>query len=85
MIKLKQSLKDHNIKLEFLEMESDGCYIPKLRTMFINQNLSEKNMKKVIYHELKHGLDHTEFVALYSNANHRHKMEAEADIFVIDQ
>lgn len=85
MVGLKQILKEHKIKLEFLEMESEGCYIASIRTMFVNQCLSEDEMKRVILHELKHGLDHTEYVALYRSATHRSKMEAEADIYVLDQ
>lgn len=85
LLKLTRSLKERGIKLAIIEMESDGCYIAELRTIFVNQKLSEESMKEVIYHELKHGLDHSEFLELYNIPVFRSKMEAEADSYMFDR
>lgn len=85
MEKLKLKLKDNGIKLAVVEMESRGCYLPDLRTMFVRQGLSEAKTKEVIYHELKHALDHHEFAALYKTSVNQLKMESEANMYMIDE
>lgn len=72
------------IDIEVVDMESNGCFIPRLKKIFINQKLSEEEMKLVIYHELKHALDHSDFYELYNLPKFRSKMESEAQIYVID-
>ena len=80
---LKEKLKDFDIKLVFMDIESKGYYIPEWRTIFVASSLSEESAKEVIYHELKHGLDHTEFAELYKLPIFHYKMESEANDYKI--
>ena len=56
-MKIDELLKKYNIKLfeypPFL-LDRAGFYYAPLRTVYINSALSEKEKKKVIYHELGH-------------------------------
>src|SRR5699024_11188056 len=81
--KLINELKKFEIELEIIEMESDGCYLPRLKKVFVNQSLDEIEMKKVVYHELFHGIEHAEFAALYHLPTYHSKMEREADNYMI--
>ena len=83
--KLILRLKENDIKLAVIEMESSGCYLPDLRTMFVKEGLTESKTKEVIYHELKHALDHHEFAALYKITVNQLKMENEANLYMIDE
>ncbi len=85
MLEIKESLYKLGIKLEFIEMESKGCFINDLKTMFVNNALSENEIKMVIYHELKHALDHADYVCLYKKPIYLIKMESEANDFMIRQ
>lgn len=85
MRKLILRLKENDIKLAVIEMESSGCYLPDLRTMFVKEGLTESRTKEVIYHELKHALDHHEFAALYKITVNQLKMENEANLYMIDE
>ena len=38
----------NGIKLVLLNLESDGCYIPSLKTIFINKRLDETKQKEII-------------------------------------
>jgi len=58
---VKKVLHEPGIDVVSIEMESDGCY----NKIFINSSLSPTDAKKVIYHEVKHVLDHKEFAELY--------------------
>lgn len=80
---VKKMLQEHGIDIEPIEMESDGCYISELDKIFINSSLSPEEAKKVIYHEIKHVLDHKEFSELYKIFYFRSKMEYEADCHMI--
>ena len=54
---INEIVKQYNIKLcEYPPNLWDraGCYYAPLRTVYINSALSEKEKKKVIYHELGH-------------------------------
>ena len=59
-MQIDELLKKYNIKLfeypPFL-LDRAGFYYAPLRTVYINSSLSEKEKKKVIYHELGH-LEH---------------------------
>lgn len=85
MKKLKLKLKDNGIKLAVVEMESSGCYLPDLNTMFVKDGLSEEQMKLVILHELKHALDHSDYIELYKCFPIHSKMENEANLFMLDE
>lgn len=65
-------------------MEKPGCYISDWKTVFINEELSEEKMKQVLLHELKHVLDHEDYLTLYKLPIFRAKMENEANLFMID-
>lgn len=84
MDKIRKLLAKNEITLMITETGSEGFYVPKLRTMFVDQNLSEEKQKRVILHETKHALDHTEYAALYQSVVQHTKMESEANNFMID-
>lgn len=84
MDSIEELLYKNGIALEVTDIASDGFYIPKLRTMFVNQELDPENQKAVILHELKHALDHSELWVLYKLPVFHQKMEAEADSYMIN-
>lgn len=84
MKKIKEELKNAGIDLEIIDMESNGCFIPRAKKIFVNQSLNEEEMKLVIFHEIKHALDHLELYPLYKSPNFHSKMESEAEIYMID-
>lgn len=84
MDKIRKLLAKNNITLMITDTGSEGFYVPKLKTMFVNQNLGEEKQKQVILHETKHALDHTEYAALYQSVVQHAKMESEANNFMID-
>ncbi len=82
---LVDELKEKGIEVKFMEMHAKGCYIPGIKMIFIDQNLSEEEMKLTLYHELKHGMDHTEFENLYKMQVWHSKMEAEANTYMLNR
>lgn len=66
-------------------MDAPGCYVPQWKSIFINENLSEDEMKLVILHEIKHVIDHVDYSNLYKETITRMKMEAEANDYMIRQ
>lgn len=85
MKKIEMLLKKNGISLVILDLEDDGYFDPLLKIVFVNQNLSEENQKKVIYHEIGHGKLHIELAALYKLPVPHSKMENEADKFMISR
>ena len=85
MEELKSRLKELGIKLVVMYMEKPGCYISDWKTVFINEDLSEEKMKQVLLHELKHVLDHEDYITLYKLSIFRAKMENEANLFMLDE
>ena len=73
------------INLEIISMEAPGCYVPQWKSIFINENLNEDEMKLVILHEIKHVIDHADYSNLYKETITRMKMEAEANDYMIRQ
>ena len=69
MLQIREKLGKLGIKLAFIEMESKGCFIHGLETMFVNSALSEDDMKMVIYHEMKHALDHADYAFFVQGTN----------------
>lgn len=63
---IEDLLNENGIDVEITNIESEGFYLPKLRTIFINQNLGELEQKKVLLHESRHALSHNELISLYS-------------------
>ncbi|MCZ4369338.1 hypothetical protein O3Q50_05245 [Enterococcus lactis] len=49
MDNMEDLLKENGIDVEITNIESEGFYLPKLRTIFINQNLDELEQKKYCY------------------------------------
>lgn len=85
MQEIRQKLKNINVELHLIDMESKGYYISDWRRIFINQRLSEPLMKLAILHELKHAITHDEFNLLYRSFNFRLKMEKEANLYMLDE
>lgn len=83
MLQIREKLGKLGIKLAFIEMESKGCFIHGLETMFVNSALSEDDMKMVIYHEMKHALDHADYAFLYKEPIYLIKMESEANEYMV--
>lgn len=81
---LKQVLEECGVGIAYIEMESDGCYIEQEHTIFVNSSLSQEDRRKTIYHEIKHVVDHKEFIELYKIIYFRNRMEYEADCFMIE-
>lgn len=84
MDNVEDLLKENGIDVEITNIESEGFYLPELRTIFINQNLVEIERNKVLLHESRHALGHNELIALYSKSVFRSKMEDEANRFMIE-
>lgn len=83
MEEINEKLKQNGIILVFLELEKSGYYDNKTKIMFVNQNLNEHEVKRVIYHELKHALDHSDYVVLYKKSVPLMKMESEANEYMV--
>lgn len=81
---LKRTLKTYEIDLAVVPLESEGFYVPNLRTIFVDEQLFEESQKEVIWHELEHGLSHEEYASLYDSFVHHTKMEYEADRSMIE-
>lgn len=83
MLRIREKLGELGIKLAFIDMESKGCFINNLDTMFVNNTLTEDEMKMVIYHEMKHALDHADYTSLYKEPIFLIKMESEANEYMV--
>lgn len=83
MQKLLNVLSQNGIQLSFLELDYPGYYCHEGKMIIVNQNQSDEEIISVIYHELKHALDHSDYVTLYRNSIHHLKMESEADDYMI--
>lgn len=81
---LETVLNECGVGIAYVEMESDGCYIEEEHIIFVNCSLSQEDRRKTIYHEIKHVVDHKEFIELYKIFYFRTKMEYEADRFMIE-
>lgn len=81
---IKKALDENGINLSVTKTGTKGFYIPKLRTIFVSEDLTEEEQKMVILHELEHGLSHSEFSILYESFVYHTKMEYEADRSMID-
>jgi len=81
---LETVLNECGVGIAYVEMESDGCYIEEEHIIFVNCSLSQEDRRKTIYHEIKHVVDHKEFIELYKTFYFRTKMEYEADRFMIE-
>lgn len=84
MADVDRILQANGIELVLLDMEKKGYYVDEYKMMFVNKNLTEEEMKRVILHELKHAIDHSELTPLYDRFVYREKMEAEARNFVVE-
>lgn len=84
MQSLIKKLNTLGIGLEIVSMEKLGCYVPAWKKIFVNEDLEENEMKRVILHEMKHVLDHSDYLELYKMPIYHSKMENEADIYMIE-
>lgn len=83
MQRLTSKLTEMGIRLEIISMEAPGCYVPKWKMFFINEKLNEEEMKLVILHEMKHAIDHSDYVVLYKKPVPLMKMESEANDYMV--
>jgi Zn-dependent peptidase ImmA (M78 family) len=83
MEKIKKILHSLEIELVELDMEKNGYYDPVSKLMLINSNLTKKEIKKTIIHEIGHDLLHRDTRVLYKLTVPRSKMEYEANCFMI--
>ncbi|MGG5324217.1 hypothetical protein IGJ62_001852 [Enterococcus pernyi] len=83
MKKIMELLDTAEIGIEYLDLKKNGYYDPVLKTLFINSNLNDNELKKTIMHEAGHGFLHDELYPLYKMPNPQSKMEFEADKFMI--
>lgn len=81
---LEKVLEECGVGIAYIEMESDGCFIEERNIIFVNSSLSQEDRRKTIYHEIKHVVDHKEFVELYKIFYFRNKMEYEADRYMVE-
>lgn len=84
MTDVERILQANGIELELLNIEKDGYYLDEIKTMIVNIDLSDEEKKRVILHELKHALDHSELTPLYDRFTFHSKMESEANNFVVE-
>lgn len=84
MNELRSQLDELGVKIVVREMEKNGYYVPAWKIIFVNQKLSDEEMKRVIVHEMKHVIDHEDYVALYKNFVAHSKMENEANNFMVN-
>lgn len=82
---LVEELRENGIETQIMALHCRGCYVPGAKIIFINQELPEEEMKWTLYHELKHGMDHTEFASLYKMQVWHSKMEAEANSYMLNR
>ncbi len=80
---VKRLKEEHNIDVIATHLESDGYAITGKKLIFVNSSLEETKQIEVVLHELKHILDHAEFVELYKKHPFRSKMETDAEVFMI--
>lgn len=80
---MEELLEKNGIELVFSELEKNGYYSNKFKTMFVNQELSEERQREVILHELGHFLKHDDYFFLYNNPLFHDKMENEANRYMI--
>ncbi|MGX2946138.1 ImmA/IrrE family metallo-endopeptidase [Enterococcus alishanensis] len=81
---ISELLKRNGIELSVSKMDSPGFYVPKLKIMFVNEELDIEQQRRVILHETKHAIDHTDFYELYKIPIFHMKMETDADSFMIN-
>lgn len=84
MNELRSQLKELGVELVIMEMGKKGYYVAAWRKIFVNQNLPEEEMKRVVVHELKHAIDHEDYLILYKNFVDHSKMENEANTFMVN-
>ncbi|MEG0078350.1 MULTISPECIES: ImmA/IrrE family metallo-endopeptidase [Enterococcus] len=83
MDEIDELLQSNEITLVITNMKNAGFYVPDLKAMFVNEDLSPLEQKEVILHELHHALNHTDLKSLYKIPVFHSKMENEADKFMI--
>lgn len=85
MNEVKKLLKQFGIKLVLLDLKDAGYYLPKSKTMFVAERLSELDQIKVILHEAGHGILHDDLQILYLLEGFHIKMEYQAERFMLSE
>ncbi|EPH97655.1 putative toxin-antitoxin system, toxin component [Enterococcus faecalis 13-SD-W-01] len=84
MDNIENLLKENGISVVITNTETKGFYLPSIKTIFLNHNLTELEQNKVLLHESRHALNHNELIVLYSKTIFRSKMEHDANKFMIE-
>lgn len=80
---IKQELKRFGVEIAFIDMDAKGFYVNEYSTIFISNSLSDEESRRVIFHEMKHALDHSDYCSLYKITVYRLKMESEANDYMV--
>lgn len=83
MQRLEKKLDNIGVELCLVDMEGPGYYLPEFKKMFINQSLTDEEIRLTVLHELKHALDHEDLSELYKSFVYRSKMEKEANEYML--
>ncbi|MBZ4026392.1 ImmA/IrrE family metallo-endopeptidase [Lactobacillus johnsonii] len=81
---LAKLLNKYHLKLAFLPMERDGYLVDGV--VFVRENLSEKQIEKVVLHEIGHAKNDSEIVGDYKYIGSAHSCsEYKANNFMIHE
>ena len=61
----RSQLDELGVKIVVKEMEKMDITFLRGKSFLLIQKLSDEEMKRVIVHEMKHVIDHEDYVALY--------------------
>lgn len=83
MLGMQKDLKGFGIELAFADMDSKGFFVSEYSVIFVSDKLTEEEARWVILHEMKHALDHSDYLSLYNTTVYRMKMESEANEYML--
>ncbi|MGG5358876.1 MULTISPECIES: ImmA/IrrE family metallo-endopeptidase [unclassified Enterococcus] len=84
-LNMEELLKNHNLKLIYMDMKEPGFYYPKAKMVVLNEKLHESTSEAFhLAHELGHFIaSHFEYAALYTSPTFHSKFEMEANKIAI--
>ena len=83
---IAEKLEELKIDLLLMDIEKPGYYISDSKTIIASNKLDEIGLKEVILHELKHIMDHEDYIILYQKSFAIHsKLECEATNYMISE
>lgn len=85
--RIKDILNENHTFISFENnLEHKGYYIPYIKTIVINNNLSEQEQEMIILHELGHAINGENGCAIYNSTFNSHcKEEWNANSFMIKE